>query len=96
MSTYEVRAAQTQDAVLDGQCDVIETHYETIKEAKARAKYLLTDEYAKASESEAGPLAYAQVLKDGECVADYFRKATKGVPVYTHERFAKDVMSDFD
>jgi len=68
----EVRAAETQHAVLSGQCDVVSLH-DTVKEARARAKYMLTDSY-QASAEASEPLRYAQVVVDGVCVEDYFRK----------------------
>jgi hypothetical protein len=68
----EVRAAKTQQAVLDGECDVV-LHCETIKEAKRLAKHLLTDEEMRAIEASE-PNTYSQVCVDGECLYDYFRK----------------------
>ncbi len=72
MAEYEIRAAHTQEDVLNGQCDVAGDFQDTLKEAKVRARYLLTDEYQQAAEMQR-PLTYAQVLRDGECVADFFR-----------------------
>ena len=72
MKTYTVLAAHTQSAVLNHQCDVVET-FDTAKEARAYAKRTLTDEYQQANEMSQ-PLAYAQVKCDDECLADYFRK----------------------
>jgi|GEM_PF-1978230 len=72
MATYEIRAAHTQEDVLSGQCDVVQDYPETLKEAKARAKYFLSDEYQRACEMSR-PLGYAQVIRNGECVADFFR-----------------------
>lgn len=74
---YAVEAAHSQRQVEDGQCDVVD-RCDTLKEAKARAKYLLSDE-AQASFEMSEPLAYARILLNGElddgcCVADYFRK----------------------
>lgn len=71
----EVRAATTQQRVLDGKCDIVDS-FDTIREAKARAKYYLTDEYQRVVEA-AEPLKYAQVVVDDGCVADYFRKDNK-------------------
>lgn len=44
----------------------------TLKEAKARAKYYLTKEYAQHAQEDlnAEPYGYAQVLVNGECVWD--------------------------
>lgn len=67
-----VKAAHTQEAVINGQCDVVET-FDTIKEAKAFAKKTLTDAFQSLNEMSQ-PLRYAQVCVDGECRADYFRK----------------------
>lgn len=69
--TIEVRAARTQEAVLDHQCDVVHT-FDTVKEAKARARQYLTDDYQQLSEASE-PLTYAQVVADGEVLYDYFR-----------------------
>ena len=68
----EVRAARTQQAVLDHQCDVV-LECDTIAEAKRKARYLLTDEEMHLVEASE-PNRYAQVVVNGECVADYFRK----------------------
>lgn len=68
--SIEVRAARTQQLVLDGQCDVIQS-CETIKEAKERAKYYLTVKFADLCEVYQ-TLGYSQVIADGECIADYF------------------------
>lgn len=72
MKTITVLAAHTQGAVLDHQCDVVES-FDTIKEARAYAKRTLTDEYQQQNEMSE-PIRYAQVLVNGECVSDYFRK----------------------
>lgn len=68
----EVRAARTQEQVLNHQCDIVDT-FDTIGEAKKRAKHYLTDEYQRLVEMSE-PLGYAQVVVDGECLYDYFRK----------------------
>lgn len=72
MKTIEVRAAKTQSDVLNHQCDIVDS-FDTIAEAKKRAKYYLTDEYQRQIESSA-PMGYAQVVVNGECLYDYFRK----------------------
>ena len=69
----EVRAAYTQRAVLNHQCDDVRT-CDTIAEAKKYARYCLTQSYADAIESKE-PMGYAQVIVNDECVADYFSKA---------------------
>lgn len=68
----EVRAATTQQRVLDGKCDLVQS-FDRISDAKERAKYYLTDEYQRVTEAPE-PLVYAQVIVGDECVADYFRK----------------------
>jgi hypothetical protein len=77
---WEVRAAHTQQAVLDGQCDVVDICYSAM-EAKQRAQYVLTDEYQRMGEMSE-PLRYSQVVRvqDGgvEVVTvDFFRKEAK-------------------
>lgn len=72
----EVRAAKSQQQVLDHQCDIVD-QFDTIGEAKKRAKYYLTDDYQRIIESSE-PMRYAQVVVNGECVADYFRKGYNG------------------
>jgi hypothetical protein len=72
----EVRAAKTQSQVLDHQCDIVDS-FDTIAEAKKRAKYYLTDDYQQRIESSE-PIRYAQVWVNGECVEDYFRKGYNG------------------
>lgn len=69
----EVRAAKTQQDVLNHQCDLVNT-FETVAAAKRQAKYYLTTEYQRVSEASE-PLGYAQVVVNGECVVDYFSKA---------------------
>jgi hypothetical protein len=71
----EVRAAKTQQDVLDHQCDVV-IECDTIAEAKRKAKYLLTDE-CQAMYEASEPNRYAQVVVDGECLYDYFRSEPK-------------------
>ncbi len=71
MKKIKVLAARTQQQVLDGQCDVV-NEFDTIGEAKKRAKYYLTDEYQRQSEASS-PLGYAQVVVNGNCVWDAFR-----------------------
>lgn len=72
----EVRAAKTQSQVIDHQCDIVDS-FDTIAEAKKRAKYYLTDDYQQRIESSE-PMRYAQVVVNGECVEDYFRKGYTG------------------
>ena len=70
--TITVLAATSQDTL---ETDAFQTTWDTLKEAKARAKYYLTEEYAQVSES--ARLGYAQVLVNGECVADFFAKEAR-------------------
>lgn len=72
----EVHAARTQRRVLDGQCDVVD-EFDTIGEAKRKAKHYLTDEYQNLIEASE-PMQYSQVVVNGECLYDYFRKGYNG------------------
>lgn len=72
MKTIQVLAARTQEDVLNHQCDVVET-CDTIKEAKAQAKYVISDDFKAAAEMSE-PLGYSQVVVDGQCLYDYFRR----------------------
>jgi len=74
---YAVEAGHTQEQVEDNQCDVVD-RCDTLKEAKARAKYLLSDAAQQAFEMSE-PLRYARILLNGKldcgcCVVDFFRK----------------------
>jgi hypothetical protein len=71
----EIRAGRTQEDVLRGQCDVI-TKCDTIKDAKNKARYYLTDYFQQSAELSE-PLGYSQVVVNGECRYDYFRKENK-------------------
>ena len=55
---------------------VVDYEYDTVKQAKDRAKYMLTDRYQAAAEA-AEPLRYAQVTVGGEVRHDFFRKEGK-------------------
>lgn len=71
----KVLAAINQEGILN---DVhTETEWETIKTAKAKAKYYLSEEYMRVCES-ATRLGYAQVLVNGDCIADYFVSPSTG------------------
>ncbi len=72
MKTIFVLACESQRDVLDGQCAVSD-ECDTVKEAKHRAKYVLTDAFQRSCEM-ARPLGYSQVVVNGECVYDYFRR----------------------
>jgi hypothetical protein len=76
----EVRAARTQKAVLDHECDLVIDSFDTIHEAKAKARYVLTDDYQRVSESHE-PMRYSQVVVDGQCHSDFFRKGYNGEDV---------------
>lgn len=45
---------------------------DTLREAKRRAKHLLSDEYQKLTESEQ-PMSYVQILKGRDVIVDYWR-----------------------
>ena len=68
--TIIVLAAVDQHSLQFKGADVEETHCETVGEAKARAKYVLTTEYQRITESSQ-KLGYSQVIVNGVCVADY-------------------------
>ena len=72
MREITVLAALNQDSLETNGADVEQTNCETVKEAKIRARYYLTDDFMRVSES-ATRLTYAQVLINGECIYDYFR-----------------------
>ena len=70
IKTITVRACRNFDSH-DRGWDTEETHLETVRDAKARAKYFLTDEYRNASEASER-LMYAQVVVNDEVLHDYF------------------------
>lgn len=70
MKLITVRACRNSDDYERG-WDAEETHIDTVKEAKARAKYFLTEQYRNASEASER-LAYSQVVVNGEVLYDYF------------------------
>jgi hypothetical protein len=67
-----VEAAHSQGQVDNHQCVVVET-CDTIKEAKSRAKYVLTADFACSAELSC-PLKYARIMADGQCLYDYFSR----------------------
>ena len=87
MTKYTVEAGHTQDQIKNDGFDV-SYRADTLQEAKARARYLLSDEYRRASEASTR-LGYAHVINAaGECVADYFNKVdveepTPSTPTHT-------------
>ena len=76
MTKYTVEAAHTQEDVENRQCVVV-NDFDTLKEAKGYAKYLLTDQCMRDAESTQ-PLGYVRIIEHSSpgftCVADYFRK----------------------
>jgi hypothetical protein len=64
-----VLAAESQD-MLESHGASVEQLFDTIGEAKKRAKYYLTEDYMNVCESST-KLGYARVLVNGDCVADY-------------------------
>ncbi len=66
-----VLAAETQETFNAQGPMFEETHCDTIKEAKARARYLLTEEYQHVIESSTR-LGYSQVCINGDCLHDFF------------------------
>lgn len=68
---YTVVAALNQESLERG-ADV-DSQHDTLKEAKGRAQYYLTDRFAETCECSK-TLGYSQVINNttGECVADYF------------------------
>jgi hypothetical protein len=75
MKRIEVLAGRTQKDVLDEQCDVYEDHFDSIKEAKARVKRIMSRDYRQLVEKN-DPIRYARV--DGECLYDFFAKGYYG------------------
>ena len=75
----ELEVADTQTNVERGQCDICET-FDTIKEARARAKLWLDPEfYRRASETD-NVMRYARIMVNGECLYDFFAKGYCGDP----------------
>ncbi len=71
MKQITVLAARSIDALEAKGADVEELHYETLVEARKRAKYLLTDTYRQRSEASER-LGYSRVILNGEVINDYF------------------------
>ncbi|MGB8030131.1 MAG: hypothetical protein WCF30_10745 [Terracidiphilus sp.] len=67
LEQINVLAARTQDELEIKGADVEDVHFETIAEAKKRAKYLLTEAFLLTSESS-DRLGYSQALVNGERV----------------------------
>jgi hypothetical protein len=80
--TIVVLAADSQEA-LEARGAEIEFTFDAIKEAKAKAKYYLTEEYMNVCESSSR-LGYSQVVVNGEVAYDYFGKSrpAQAVPEY--------------
>ncbi|HXJ37825.1 MAG TPA: hypothetical protein VNH18_01030 [Bryobacteraceae bacterium] len=68
--TITVVAAASQVELERHGADV-EQHFDFVKDAKAYARNLMTDEYHRSSEATTR-LGYTQVLVDGECAYDFF------------------------
>lgn len=66
--SIRVLAATTQDD-LDADGALVESDCETLAEAKRRARYYTTADYARMAELSA-PIGYARVVVNGECVFD--------------------------
>ncbi len=71
--TITVRVYAKQEDVRAYGCELEYSHFDTLKEAKEKAKYYLTEDYRRSSEAS-DRLGYSQVLKDGKCIYDYFAK----------------------
>jgi hypothetical protein len=69
--TILVRAATSQDDLVSSGATV-ESSHDTIAQAKERARYYISDAYAKAAEISSA-LGYAQVLVNGRCAFDVKR-----------------------
>lgn len=70
IKTIVVRACRNADDYERG-WDVEDTHLETIREAKARARYYLTDTFKDRCETSER-LMYSQVVVNDEVLYDYF------------------------
>ena len=77
MRRIEVLAGRTQKDVLDEQCGVYEDRFDSIKEAKARVKRIMSRDYQQLVEMN-DPIRYAQIRVDGECLYDFFAKGYNG------------------
>jgi hypothetical protein len=71
MKNIKVLAAVNLDALEDGQIEV-ESSFDTIAEAKKRAKYYLTTEYQNVCEA-ATRLTYSQVVVNDIVMYDYVK-----------------------
>ena len=76
--TIELEAGTRQTDVEAGQCDYAR-EYDTIKEARARAKYLISGEYARNHAPDPVPVfRYARIMVDGECAYDFYARGYQG------------------
>lgn len=66
-----VRAAYSQED-LEANGSNVEYDFDTIAEAKRKAKHYLTDDYMHTVEASQ-PNGYAQIIADGEVLYDFFR-----------------------
>lgn len=67
-----LESAETQERVEARECTVWEDYFDTMADAKRRAKYVISDDYKRSAELSQ-PLGYARIMGDGECVYDFFR-----------------------
>ena len=79
MKTKEciLEVADTQANVERGSCDFWE-RFDTIKEAKERARNLLNPEFYQRLSESSGVMRYARIMVDGECLYDFFAKGYNG------------------
>lgn len=68
----EVLAAVRQDLLDSRGADVDQT-FDTIGEAKRKAKYYLTEEFMRSCETTIR-MGYSQVVVNGECLYDFFAR----------------------
>lgn len=66
----KVLAARSQEQLENDGADV-EQEFDTLKDARERAKYYLSETFRLTSEASER-LGYSQVLVNDECVNDYF------------------------
>jgi hypothetical protein len=81
MKTIELYASHTYRQVInrdrDLQCTFGENYFDSIKEAKARLKRIMSEDYRISSEMSE-PIRYGQIVVNGECVYDCFAKGYNG------------------
>lgn len=77
-----VLVARSQEAFRNGCDDVREC--DTVKEAKAFARYSLTEAYQKSGEFSE-PMNCARVMRGDECLEEYWRKGWQPAPDLAEE-----------